>query len=623
MSLIAIKKYYKELQKIKDFGGSSKETAIRNAFYILLNEYASRKGLALIAELTIKSAKGRNITPDGTLKDSLRLDWGYWESKDEADDIDLEIEKKFEKGYPKDNILFEDSKNAVLFQNGYEVARIDMTNPNLLDKIIKEFINYERPEVLSFRQAIEQFKNDIPNVVDALRNLINGLWEMESGSRDESRGEGESDENSNTMNKQKEYVNISSSMPLSSASSQVPSPSSLSLFHQENAEFFEICKLSINPNITQEDINEMMIQHILTADIFNTIFDEPYFHRENNIARKLEKLINTFFTRQIRENLFTKINKYYQIINATAAGIADHHEKQKFLKIVYENFYKSYNPKAADRLGVVYTPNEIVRFMVENTDYLLYKHFNRFLSDKNVEILDPATGTGTFICDIIDYIHKNELDYKYKNEIHANELAILPYYIANLNIEFTYKQRMQKYAEFENLCFVDTLDNMGFDYAAKNDELFAISQENTERIKRQNERKISVIIGNPPYNANQMNENDNNKNREYPEIDKRIKETFIKYSTAQKTKMYDMYSRFYRWAMDRLGDEGIIAFITNRSFINSRTFDGFRKVVQNDFDFCYVVDLGGDIRTKTDNYTANVFGIMVGVAIMFLVKIKV
>ena len=261
--------------------------------------------------------------------------------------------------------------------------------------------------------------------------------------------------------------------------------------------------------------------------------------------------------------------------------------------------------------------------MVENTDYLLYKHFNRFLSDKNVEILDPATGTGTFICDIIDYIHKNELDYKYKNEIHANELAILPYYIANLNIEFTYKQRMQKYAEFENLCFVDTLDNMGFDYAAKNDELFAISQENTERNKRQNERKISVIIGNPPYNANQMNENDNNKNREYPEIDKRIKETFIKYSTAQKTKMYDMYSRFYRWAMDRLGDEGIIAFITNRSFINSRTFDGFRKVVQNDFDFCYVVDLGGDIRTKTDNDTANVFGIMVGVAIMFLVKIKV
>ncbi len=210
--------------------------------------------------------------------------------------------------------------------------------------------------------------------------------------------------------------------------------------------------------------------------------------------------------------------------------------------------------------------------MIRSTDYLLHKHFGKTLGDKNVEILDPATGTGTFICDIIDYLPKSKLAHKYKNELHANEVAILPYYISNLNIEYTYKQKMGAYAEFNNLCFVDTLDNTGFNWVGKQGDLFGVTAENANRIKRQNERKISVVIGNPPYNANQANENDNNKNREYPAIDKRIKETFIKNSTAQKTKLYDMYSRFYRWAMDRLTENGVIAFISNRSFIDSRTF---------------------------------------------------
>jgi predicted helicase len=252
----------------------------------------------------------------------------------------------------------------------------------------------------------------------------------------------------------------------------------------------------------------------------------------------------------------------------------------------------------------------------------LHKHFGKSLADKNVEILDPATGTGTFICDIIDYLPKNKLEHKYKHELHANELAILPYYIANLNIEFTYKQKMGKYEEFENLCLVDTLDNTGFHWIGKQGDLFGVSAENAARIKKQNERKISVIIGNPPYNANQQNENENNKNREYPMIDKRIKETFIKNSTAQKTKMYDMYSRFYRWAMDRLNENGIIAFITNRSFIESRTFDGFRKIVQSEFDYAYILDTKSDVRAnpKIAGTTHNVFGIQAGVAILFLVK---
>jgi len=571
MSIYSVKQYQSEVEKIIDFGGTKKETAIRTAFHGLLNEYAKQKGLMLITELSIKGSKGKTVTPDGTLKDSLRQDWGYWESKDEADNIVEEIEIKFNKGYPKENILFEDSNTAILIQQGNEVMRADMKDADALDRIIKEFTTYERPEVENFHKAIELFKLDIPKVTDTIRGII--LAEEKTNKK----------------------------------------------FNQAEESYWELCKESINPEISIDDIREMMIQHILTEEIFNTIFGETQFHRENNIARELEQVILTFFTGRIKHIALASIQHYYQAINAAAAQIADHHEKQKFLKVIYEVFYKGYNPKAADRLGVVYTPNEIVKFMIESTDYLLHHHFGKGLEDKGVEILDPATGTGTFICDIIDYIRKDKLPYKYEHELHANEIAILPYYIANLNIEFTYKQKMGEYKEFESLCFVDTLDNLGFNYAGKQGSLFGGSTENTNRITRQNHKKISVIIGNPPYNANQGNENENNKNRNYPLLDKLIKETFIKFSTAQKIKAYDPYARFYRWAMDRIGDEGIIAFITNNSFVKATGFDGFRKTISNEFSNCYIIDLAGDFRTDKEE---NVFGIKVGVCITFLIKEK-
>jgi predicted helicase len=262
--------------------------------------------------------------------------------------------------------------------------------------------------------------------------------------------------------------------------------------------------------------------------------------------------------------------------------------------------------------------------MIEGADYLINKNFNKLLSDHGVEILDPATGTGTFITDIIGYIPGSKLEYKYKNEIHCNEVSILPYYVANLNIEFTYKQKMGRYAEFKSICFVDTLDNYSFKFDKEAPDLAftSISEENLERIKHQNEKKISVIIGNPPYNANQLNENENNKNREYPDVDKRIKETYIKESTAQKTKLYDMYSRFFRWASDRLSKNGVLAMITNRSLIDARTYDGFRKTVSGEFNEIYIVDLGGDVRKnpKLSGTKHNVFGIQTGVCISFMIK---
>lgn len=358
MSIYAIQQYHKELEKIIHYGGSKKETAIRNAFYFLLNEYAHSKDLMLIAEISTKNKQGKIITPDGTLKDNIRNDWGYWESKDESDDINEEIRKKFDKGYPSDNILFEDSQTAVLYQHGEEVLRRNMQDKDQLHQILTRFLSYERPEVHDFREAIEHFKQDIPKVTVAIRDII---------------------ELQQKTNAALQTAQVS---------------------------FLEMAKASINPDISAEDVKEMMIQHILSADIFNTIFDEPHFHQENNIARELNRVIETFFTGQIRRQTLGQIKHYYDTINARAASIADHHEKQKFLKVMYENFYKGYNPKAADRLGIVYTPNEIVQFMIRSTDYLLHKHFGKTLGDKNVEILDPATGTGTFITDIIDYLPK-------------------------------------------------------------------------------------------------------------------------------------------------------------------------------------------------------------------------
>ncbi|MEP7265963.1 MAG: N-6 DNA methylase, partial [Bacteroidota bacterium] len=575
MSKQLITQYYNKVDKLIQFGGTKKETSVRNEFYNLLSHYGERKNLVLVAELPVRGTKGKDVTPDGTLKNILRLDYGYWESKDESLDIDEEIDKKVKRGYPLNNILFEDSNHAVLFQAGQETMRINMRMPDELDRILTAFINFEKPEVRKFNEALDHFQKDIPTILKTLREKI-----------DSARHEN------------KKFIKSSET-------------------------FLELCKAEINPDITMADVREMMIQHILTSDIFNKIFDDPEFHQHNSIAKELEQLIGTLFTYSDRKNLLGSIEHYYDAINAAAAGIVDHHEKQKFLKSLYENFYKAYNPKAADRLGVVYTPNEIVDFMIDSTNYLLEKHFKRLLWDKNVDILDPATGTGTFICNIIDKCPPQYLAHKYKHELHANDVAILPYYIANLNIEYTFKQKMNYYEEFKNLCFVDTLDNTdALAYGGKQHDLFGFSSENSRRIVEQNKKKISVVIGNPPYNANQKNENENNKNREYPYIDKRIRSTYIAKSEAQNsTKVFDMYIRFYRWAMDRVND-GVIALITNRSFIDSRMFDGFRKSIMEDFQFCYIVDTKSDVRAnpKIAGTTHNIFGIQTGVAIMFLVK---
>lgn len=579
MSQLLINDYLKQLDLIKKVSGSQRETIVREAFKDLLKAWGRQHDLVFLAEYPVKTATKTNIAVDGALLHELRMPLGYWEAKDADDDLTEEIAKKFKKGYPQDNIVFSDDTTFVLIQHRQEVMRCDVADTTALAKLLKLFFSFERPEIAGFRAAVEQFKTDLPAVLDALRQMI------------------ETAHDSN--------------------------PS----FRTAEEKFLVHAQEAINPALTDADVREMLIQHILTEEIFAKVFDDSDFHQHNNVARELYALEGAFFTGALKRQTLKGLESYYAAIRAAAAQIGSHGEKQTFLKVIYENFYKVYNTKAADRLGVVYTPNEIVRFMIDGADWLCEQHFGKNLIDKDVDILDPATGTGTYICELLEHFRgqPKKLEQKYKHELHANEVAILPYYVANLNIEATYAAITGQYAEFPNLCFVDTLDNVGLHTAQRGSvqDLFgSVSEENVARIKRQNSRRISVVIGNPPYNANQANENDNNKNREYPDIDRRIKATYIAESTAQKTKLYDMYARFFRWASDRLDVNGILAFVTNRSFIESRTFDGFRKTVAAEFSDIYVVDLGGDVRAnpKLSGTKHNVFGIQTGVAISFMVK---
>ena len=575
-----IQNYLAELDRLRRFSGANSEQIIREAFKDLLKGYARAQHLIFVPELEYETGMKRKVYPDGSILHELRVAHGFWEAKDTGDDLDTEIARKFRNGYPQSNIIFENSETAVLIQDRQEVMRCAMRDVDALATLLERFFAWERPEIAEFRAAVAQFKRDLPAVLDALREKINAAY--------------------------------AANAPFATAA----------------AAFLQQARETINPSVSEADIKEMLIQHILTEEIFGHVFNEGDFHRENNIAKALYDLEGKFFTGAVKRDTLRALEPYYAAIRANAAQITGHHEKQSFLKAIYENFYKVYNPKAADRLGVVYTPNEIVRFMIEGADWLCREHFGRALIDEGVEILDPATGTGTFICEMLEHFRgqPEKLIRKYKQELHANEVAILPYYVANLNIEATCYGITGQWAEFPNLCFVDTLDNTAALTARKGQQhdLFGgMSQENVARIKRQNERKISVVIGNPPYNAWQESFNLRNPNRPYRIIDESLRETYVRRGSAQnKNALYDMYVRFYRWASDRLAEDGIVAFVTNRNFIAKAAFDGFRKSVAEEFAEIYVVDLGGDVREnpKLSGTKHNVFGIQTGVAIAFLVK---
>ncbi|ROL56109.1 DNA helicase [Bacteroidetes/Chlorobi group bacterium Naka2016] len=577
-NLKIVKNYYIELDQYEKFG-ISHETSVREAFRKVLDYCCKQTNLQLVSEYSIENPfKKTKIIIDGAFLDHFNLTHGFWEAKDSQDDLDKEIKLKFQKGYPAINTIFQAPYHAVIFQNKIKVFDEPIDKPKNLVTALELLFNYKSEPIADWEQAVEQFKEKIPALAQSLLELI-----------------------------EKEMQNNHH-------------------FRQAYRSFADIIRLSINPNISESAIEEMLIQHLLTEQIFSSVFNNPDFVKKNIIARQIESVVDALTHKYFnKQEFFKPLNPFFASIKNVANNsdlLFDFASKQSFLNTVYEKFFQGFAVKQADTLGIVYTPQPVVNFMVDSVEQILRREFNRSLASPGVHILDPFVGTGNFILNIMRKIKKTELQYKYRHELHCNEVMLLPYYVATMNIEHTYYELIGEYEPFPGACLVDT-----FELAESRQLELGFSEENTQRIEQLKQTPIFVYISNPPYNAGQVNENDNNKNRKYPTIDRRIRETFSKDSKATlKAQLYDPYVRAFRFAMDKIIEqgEGIIAFISNNGYLDGIAFDGMRKHIYENFDKIYIFNLKGNVRKnpKISGTTHNVFGIQVGVCITFLIKKK-
>ncbi len=565
-----IKTYYTELGKYAQHGVENEGT-VRAAFQNLLQHYCSRSNLTLLCEKTHYTPEKKRITPDGEVVDAFGLPHGYWEAKDTQDNLHVEADKKFAAGYPSKNIVIQSPSHALLYQHGQLQLDLDITEPRNLVHVLQTFFAYQEENISAWHTAVAEFRETVPALGDKLAALI------------------KTERQSNPH------------------------------FQEAFASFHQQCQASINPNLSVAAVEEMLIQHLLTERIFRTIFDNPDFTRRNIIAREIENVIDVLTERTLNRSEFLRpLESFYTAIEQTASTITDFSQKQGFLNTVYEQFFQGFSVKVADTHGIVYTPQPIVDFMVKSVAYILNTEFNRSLSDTGVNIIDPFVGTGNFIVRIMQELDPISLERKYTAdppELQCNEVMLLPYYIANLNIEQQFYTATNRYAPYEGICLVDTFE------VAEERQMHLFTPANTERVEKQKETPMFVVIGNPPYNAGQVNENDNNKNRKYEPMDARVRETYSQDSKAtNKNALSDPYVKAIRWALDRIGEEGVVAFVTNNSFLDGVAFDGMRKHLADDCDLIYILDLGGNARRGLKVSDANVFGIRVGVSINFFIK---
>lgn len=352
----------------------------------------------------------------------------------------------------------------------------------------------------------------------------------------------------------------------------------------------------LNDSITDGEIVEMLAQHLVTKPVFDALFDEYSFASHNPMSKAMQGVLDALHEHHLAKEADT-LEKFYASVRQRAAGIDSAQGKQKIIVELYDKFFRNAFPKMTERLGIVYTPVEVVDFILHSVNHLLQQEFGQTLGSKGVHIIDPFTGTGTFITRLIQsgLIKSDELPHKYRHEIHANELVLLAYYIAAINIEAAYHSEvLADYTPFEGICLTDT-----FQMYEKDDLVDVLLEDNSARRKRQKALDIRVIVGNPPYSIGQGSQNDNNQNVSYPSLDKRIEESYVARSEAILSKgLYDSYIRAIRWASDRVGDAGIIGFVTNAGFLEANTADGLRKCLADEFSSLYVFHLRGNQRTS-------------------------
>ena len=562
-----IKTFYAELKQYESLGATN-ETEVRLAFATLLQHYARQNNLTLICEKSLRTPQNTTIYVDGMLTDNdFGLPRGYWEAKDLHDNLATAVRQKFNAGYPQDNILFTTQERAILYQDKQEVMDVGIADPEAFIRVLHTFFSYEQADIADWERAVVEFKDKVPALGKRAAALI------------------QKEEDTNAR------------------------------FQEAFTDFHRHCQEAINPNLAKAAVEEMLIQHLLTEEIFSTVFDNRDFTRRNIIAREIENVIDALTEHAYnRAEFLRELAPFYSAIQRAAATFIDFSQKQHFLNTVYEQFFQGFSVKVADTHGIVYTPQPIVNFMVKSVSHLLETEFGRSLSDNGVHLIDPFVGTGNFIVRLIQAIDKTALKAKYDDELHCNEVLLMPYYIASMNIEHEFYVATKQYQAFDNLCLVDTFD------LTTERQLSMFAPENTRRVERQKQAEMFVVIGNPPYNARQMDENDANKNRKYPELDKQIQERYAHASSAtNKAALYDPYVRAILWALDRINGKGIVAFVTNHNFITGQAFDGMRKHLADACDAIYLLDLGGNVR-KGHAGDSNVFDIQVGVSINLFVK---
>jgi len=394
--------------------------------------------------------------------------------------------------------------------------------------------------------------------------------------------------------------------------------------HQAFAVFLNSLREDLNASITESEAIEMLAQHIITKPVFDALFEGYRFTENNPVSMAMQAILDTLESQHLEKEAKT-LQKFYDSVKLRAAGIDNAEGKQRIIVELYDKFFRNAFPKMTERLGIVYTPVEVVDFILHSVNDALQNEFAQTLGDPNVHIIDPFTGTGTFITRLLQsgLISPEQLAYKYQHEIHANEIVLLAYYIAAINIEAVYHSLVGgDHQPFNGICLTDTFQ------LHEKDLVIMATEADANRCRRQKQKAldIRVIIGNPPYSAGQNSANDNNQNIAYPTLDNRIRTTYAEHSNAtNKNALYDSYIRAIRWASDRIGNSGVIGFVSNAGFIDANTADGLRHCLAEEFSSIYIFHLRGNARTSGEmrrKEKDNVFGqgTRTPIAISILVK---
>ena len=406
-----IRDYYAALQQYAQ-RNITHEGAVSNPFALLLNTCAKQVNATFVPQHQIKTDAGKYIYLDGAiLLAQSKLPIAYWEAKDMDDNLDTAVQQKRDAGYPFDNILFQNPEHCILYQNEQKVLDTDIRERSNLVTALKQLFDPPQDAVKKWQSAVTEFKEKVPALGKRLAELIAEQHETNAQ------------------------------------------------FNTAFTTFYQQCRDAINPNLSQAAVEEMLIQHLLTERIFRTVFDNPDFTRRNIIAREIENVIDALTRRAFSRGDFLKeLDPFYEAIERAAIHCKDFSEKQNFLNTVYEQFFQGFSVEVADTHGIVYTPQPIVDFMVNSTEHILKSEFNRSLSDTGVHIIDPFVGTGNFIVRLMRDISGAALEQKYRDELHCNEILLLPYYIASMNIEHEYFERTRTYLPFEGIALADTFE---------------------------------------------------------------------------------------------------------------------------------------------------------------------